>query len=106
VISAASLVRSARHRAGLTQRELARRAKVPQPTIAAIERGRQDPRYKTLSRLIRACGYDIDFDSLHGEGVDRTLIAERLRLTPTERALQATQAARALRAFRAARRVS
>lgn len=71
MISAASLVRSARRRAGLTQRELAKRARIPQPTIAAIEAGRQDPRYATLSKLLRGCGYELDYERIAGGGVDR-----------------------------------
>lgn len=106
MIKAPDLLRSARRRAGFTQRELARRARVPQPTIAAIETGRQDPRYGTLSRLLRACGFELDYYARAGEGTDRTLIQSHLRLTPTERALRATHAARMAAAFRSARRIS
>lgn len=105
MIKAGQLLVQARRRAGLTQRELARKAKVPQPTIASIERGRQDPRYRTLSRLLGACGFELDFYLVGGTGVDRSLIQSNLRLSPTERALRATQAARMAEAFRAARRV-
>jgi transcriptional regulator with XRE-family HTH domain len=88
MIKAAALARSARRRAGLTQRELARRARIPQPTIAAIEAGRQDPRYATLSRLLDACGYELDYVARAGDGVDRTLIRKELRRTPLERLRQ------------------
>jgi predicted transcriptional regulator len=37
----------ARHRAGLTQRELAERAAVPQSTVGRIEAGLVDPRVGT-----------------------------------------------------------
>lgn len=40
-----------RKKAGLTQRELARRAAVPQPNIAAYESGRRRPTPQTLARL-------------------------------------------------------
>ena len=106
MISAASLLRSARRRAGLTQRELARRARVPQPTIAAIESGRQDPRYNTLSRLLRAAGYELDYWRPEMDGIDRTLIRESLRRTPTERLRAAVRANRLADAFRRARRIS
>lgn len=82
---AARYVRDARLKAGLTQRALAERSGVPQPTIAAIESGRQDPRYATLDRLLRATGHDLDLVQLPGIGVDRTLAAELLKLTPAER---------------------
>jgi transcriptional regulator with XRE-family HTH domain len=106
VIKAADLLRSARRRALLTQRALARRARIPQPTIAAIEAGRQDPRYRTLARLLAACSVELDFVPTVGRGIDRTLIRELLRLTPTARAMRAVEAARAVGACRAARRRS
>ncbi|MGH2500600.1 MAG: helix-turn-helix domain-containing protein [Candidatus Limnocylindria bacterium] len=96
MISAADLSRAARRRAGLTQRELARRAKIPQPTIAAIESGRQEPRYATISRLLRACGVALDFGPVLGEGLDRSLIREQLRLTPGQRLRLAAREARFL----------
>ncbi|MGH2499602.1 MAG: helix-turn-helix transcriptional regulator [Candidatus Limnocylindria bacterium] len=78
-------MRSARRRAGLTQRALAERAGVPQPTIAAIEAGRQDPRFSTLLRLLRASGAELESVPLTGIGVDRSLIRELLKLTPAQR---------------------
>ena len=105
MIKASNLLRSARRRARLTQRELARRARVPQPTIAAIERGRQDPRYGTLSRLLNACGVELDYAPRLGRGIDRSLIAGRLRLSPAERVVAAADAAHGLNELlRAARR--
>jgi transcriptional regulator with XRE-family HTH domain len=103
MIKAAQLLRSARRRAGLTQRELARRARVPQPTIAAIESGRQDPRYETLSRLLAACGLYLDYMPHLGEGIDRTLISEQLKLTPLQRLRLMPREARYLRKLDKAR---
>lgn len=57
---APSLVRDARRRAGLTQRELARRSGVEQPVISAYERGRRQPTLPTLLRLLRAAGFELD----------------------------------------------
>jgi len=105
-MNAARLLRAARARAGLTQRALALRTCVLQPTIAAIESGTQDPRYETLGRLLRACGYDLDLVRQGGEGEDRTLFRETLRWTPAERLARAEQGARMLRLIRSARRVS
>ncbi len=53
---ARTLLRAARKRAGLTQRELARRTGMPQTTIARIETGQTDPRVDTLNRLLAGCG--------------------------------------------------
>jgi hypothetical protein len=40
----------------------------------------------TLDRLLRACGRDLELAERAGEGVDRSLIRERLLLTTGERA--------------------
>ena len=80
--AAARLLWGARRSAGLSQRALARRAKVPQPTISAIESGRQDPRFETLLALVEACGQELAALPRPGDGVDRSLIREQLRLTP------------------------
>ncbi|HKI27951.1 MAG TPA: helix-turn-helix transcriptional regulator, partial [Actinomycetota bacterium] len=55
-MDAAETLRDARRRAGLSQRELARRAHTPQPTIARIESHAVVPRMDTLDRLLAACG--------------------------------------------------
>lgn len=93
---AARFLRSARAKAGLTQRQLARKSGIPQPTIAAIESGRQEPRHATLERLLRGCGFQLEIFPRLGEGVDRTLIREMLELSPAERARRAIEAARAI----------
>lgn len=60
------LLRAAREKAGLTQKELAKLANVPQQTISAIEsRERKNPGAETLYRLSRALG--VPMDSLYGE---------------------------------------
>lgn len=105
-MDAARLLRAARAHAGLTQRELAARADVPQPTVAAIESGRQDPRYRTLERLIRASGQELDLLDAAGKGVDKTQFRATLRLSPARRLARAAQGARALRQLRSAKRVT
>jgi transcriptional regulator with XRE-family HTH domain len=97
--AAARYVRDARLKAGLTQRALAQRSGVPQPTIAAIESGRQDPRYATLDRLLRAAGFDLDMVRLAGIGVDRTLAAELLKRSPGQRLASVGKEVLALRPF-------
>lgn len=78
-------LRRARRRARLSQRALAGRTSVAQPTIARIEVGREDPRVGTLQRLLMACGEELNAIAARGEGVDRTQIRELLRLSPRER---------------------
>jgi transcriptional regulator with XRE-family HTH domain len=52
----ATLLRAVRRRRGLTQAELARRAGTSQPVLSAYERGRRDPTYSTLRKLVAAAG--------------------------------------------------
>lgn len=55
----ATLLRSARAAAGLSQRDLARRTGVAQPLISAVENGRRQPGADLLLRLLRATGHEI-----------------------------------------------
>jgi len=86
---AGRMVREARRRANLTQRQLSAKAGIPQETIARIERGRVDPRIGTIDRLLEACGYGLESMPRLGIGVDRTQIRELLKLTPSERLARA-----------------
>ena len=99
-MKASAIMRAGRRRAGLTQRALAKQAGVPQPTISRIERGLVSPSADTLQRLLRACGMELAAVERPGAGVDRTLIDERLRLTPGGRARQAALEWRRTEAFR------
>lgn len=85
-------VRAARHSAGLNQRELARRAGVPQSTVARIESAALDPRSGTVERLLRAAGFELVVQPRPGAGVDRSQMRERLRLTPRARVDEAVVA--------------
>jgi transcriptional regulator with XRE-family HTH domain len=58
-VDAASLLRTARARAGLSQRALAEAAGTSQPAVAAIESGRKQPTVATLERLLRAAGTEL-----------------------------------------------
>jgi ribosome-binding protein aMBF1 (putative translation factor) len=52
----AKAVIAARNRAGLTQRELARKMGTTQPVVARMEGGRIQPSLRTLQRLAQATG--------------------------------------------------
>lgn len=86
---AGRMVREARRRVNLTQRQLSAKAGIPQETIARIERGRVDPRIGTVDRLLEACGYGLESMPRLGIGIDRTQIRELLKLTPSERLARA-----------------
>lgn len=55
----ARLLKDARERAGLSQRELARRARTSQSVVARIELGRTSPSLATLERLLAAAGFEV-----------------------------------------------
>lgn len=56
------LLREARLRTGMSQAELARRARVTQPVISAYETGRREPALSTLARLVEATGQQLVID--------------------------------------------
>jgi transcriptional regulator with XRE-family HTH domain len=56
-VNAAAELRAARLRAGLTLRQLARRAGTSHATLAAYEGGRKVPSVATFNRIVRAAGY-------------------------------------------------
>lgn len=98
-MKAARVLRWARREAGLSQRALAARAGVLQSTVGRIEIGAVDPRCETMSRLLRACGFDLEVEPALGDGVDRSLIREFLSLTPTDRIARLATEARFVHAL-------
>jgi uncharacterized protein len=56
---AAALLVTVRREAGLTQAELARRAKTSQAMVARYENGAASPTVRTLARLLRAAGREL-----------------------------------------------
>jgi transcriptional regulator with XRE-family HTH domain len=83
---AAALLRDARARAGLTQADLAGRLGKAQATVARLERTGANPTVATLDEAMRATGHRLE---LHAapvrSGVDETLVARNLRMSPAER---------------------
>lgn len=57
--TAATVLREARRRAGVSQRAAADAAGVRQPVLSRIESGRSQPSLATLDRMVRACGYQL-----------------------------------------------
>ncbi len=103
-MSAARLIRTARRSAGLSQRDLAVRAEVPQSTVGRIETRRLIPRVDTVERLLRAAGQTLATEPQIGIGIDRTLIQDLRRLTPDQRLRTAAAHAAAMTRFEASRR--
>lgn len=84
-MKAAEMLRDARRAAGLTQRQLAERAGVPQATVGRIETGAVSPRVDTLDRLLRAANQELRVAPRPGIGIDRSQIRELLRLSARQR---------------------
>ena len=78
-----SLVREARLRAGLSQAELARRARVSQPVVSAYESGRREPGLLMLTKLVEATGHELRVDLVAEPG-----LTPGLPDTPTGRSLR------------------
>lgn len=83
---ARELLREVRRRHGLTQRQLAARARTSQAAISRIERGLVSPTVETLATLLDLMGEQL---VVSGEpidyGHDRTLLARNLARTVDER---------------------
>lgn len=105
---ASALVRQARSRAGLTQRDLAARAGTTQSVVGRLEAGVGSPRLDTLERLLEAAGFraKVELEPIAADDpvvdafkkdIDRTLLRQNLRKTPQQR-VQALQALHALAA--------
>jgi transcriptional regulator with XRE-family HTH domain len=56
----AATLRRARSAAGLSLREMAKRASTSHATILAYEKGTKTPGAATFLRLLEACGYGVD----------------------------------------------
>jgi transcriptional regulator with XRE-family HTH domain len=102
---AAKLLKAARLQAGMTQRELARKARTAQSVVARIELNETSPSWTTLTRILAAAGFRVSPELVRIPKLDRSElddIPRILRLTPEQRLLEV---ARVSRFIAAARRV-
>jgi uncharacterized protein len=101
-VGAGQLLSDARMRAGISQRELARKARTAQSVVARIELGETSPSWTTLGRLLKAAGFLLSA-GLRRIDVDPALlddVSRILRLTPEERLLEVAQVSRFISAAR------
>jgi transcriptional regulator with XRE-family HTH domain len=84
-VDGGQFVREARRRAGLTQRQLAGRARVSQPTVARIEAGELSPSLDRILELVRAAGFDLDIHVVPLDEDALALAEQNLAMTPDER---------------------
>jgi transcriptional regulator with XRE-family HTH domain len=102
VLDASKLLQTARERAGLTQRQLARKARTSQSVVARIELGETSPSWSTLARLLKAAGFSLSA-GLRRISVDPQLLDDVpriLALSPEERLREVAQVSRFLSAAR------
>lgn len=83
--SAANIIRAARLHAGLSTRELARRAQTSHATLSRYEHGKVQPSFATVVRLVRACGLELRVHLEEPDTSDADLAASFLLLTPRQR---------------------
>lgn len=87
---------------GLSQRELARKARTAQSVVARIELGETSPSLGTLARLLKAAGFSLSV-GLKRIAVDAALLDDVPRilgLTPEERLREVAQVSRFVSAAR------
>ncbi len=89
-MQSSQLIRRARRRAHLTQRELAARAETSHATLAAYETGAKVPRTDTLDRILRAAGL-VPEVTLHARA-DRSPAARAAKGRELEAALELADA--------------
>ena len=94
------LVREARRRADLTQRQLADRAGTTQSAIARLEGGRSTPSLETVERLLRLCGFQLIVELAPYDDSDARQAEALSDLTPAERAVRLGRTVRRLHAMR------
>ncbi len=71
-VDAAVTIKTARRRAGLSLRALARRAGTSHATLRAYETGAKEPGVETLTRIARAAGFEPEVELRPSvAGVDR-----------------------------------
>lgn len=99
----ARLVREARRRTRLSQRELAQRAGTSQSVVARIERGQTSPGAGTFERLLREAGFEVRVELRPRRPPANHMLADVariLRLTPEERLLEVRNASHFITAAR------
>jgi transcriptional regulator with XRE-family HTH domain len=85
-MEADALIRQARSAARLTQADLARRLGTSQPAIVKLERPGANPTVRTLDRVLRATGHQLELSApTWSPGIDESLIRRQLALAPAER---------------------
>jgi ribosome-binding protein aMBF1 (putative translation factor) len=87
-VDVSQLLKSARSLSGLSQRELARKARTAQSVVARIELRETSPSWETTTRLLRAAGFKLHAVLEKPSIVDKSILDDVpriLQLTPEQR---------------------
>jgi transcriptional regulator with XRE-family HTH domain len=104
-MTAGQLLRDARRRHGLTQAQLAARARTSQAAVSRIERGVVSPSVRTLATLLDLLGEELELAARPVDyGHDRTLLQENLEYTPENRIERQASWSRGIRELQRAAR--
>src|SRR5688500_16561064 len=79
------LIREARRRAGVTQRQLARRLGTSQPVVARWERGHRSPDYDVVRDAVLMCGFELRPTLVERDLQEEATLSYSLSLTPLQR---------------------
>ncbi|MBL8075337.1 MAG: helix-turn-helix domain-containing protein [Nitrospira sp.] len=80
-------IRLLRNRLRMTQAELAQRARITQPNLAAIESGKVDPQVGTLRRIYEGLGCELNLEPLLHKSLEE-LTRDRARAVALKRLKQ------------------
>ncbi len=99
---ASALLSVARERAGMSQRELAKKARTAQSVVARIELGETSPSWSTLARLLKAAGFAISatLRRIHVDPQVLDDVPRILAMSPENRLREVAQISRFLSATR------
>lgn len=81
------VLRDARRRAGVSQRQLAIRTGMAPPSLSRIENGHESPSFERFAACMEALGFkpDIELRILAGSRADPAHLAAEAQLTPARR---------------------
>jgi transcriptional regulator with XRE-family HTH domain len=99
MVAPGQVIKQAREAAGLSQAALADRMGTTQSAVARLESQRSNPRIDTLDRAIAATGQRLHVSLEPAAGIDETLIAAALRLSPADRLRRFASAYRGAKAL-------
>jgi transcriptional regulator with XRE-family HTH domain len=89
-----TVIRQSRRRAGISQRELARRLHTKQSVVARWESLATSPTVESVSSVALACGFAIAWQLTPVDPDLERVITEQLQRTPAERVASAVNLAR------------